>query len=160
MTLDFSEKVWWLCGMMSHIMCKFTKIKVSVVTKKKSPHQNRDMILVLVAEANSVIWHLDGFVRIVRVNYLYSVTLNFTTQTMLLNGSSYNIYIYYEGWLLLSVYVVHALISLLWHFWPHAGCAIRGASAIYMGLTWVQGHGYLHGIADILAQSLFSRKPW
>ena len=91
---------------------------------------------------------------------LFIVALNFTTQTVLLNGSSYNIYIYYEGWLLLSVYVVHALISLLWHFWPHAGCAIRGASAIYMGLTWVQGHGYLHGIADILAQSLFYRKLW
>ena len=147
--------------MMSHIMCKFTKIKVSVVTKKiesaPEPISRHDIGF----GCRSYLCDLT-FGRFCPYfkGQLFSVTLNFTTQTMLLNGSSYNIYIYYEGWLLLSVYVVHALISLLWHFWPHAGRAIWGASAIYMGLTWVQGHGYLHCIADILAQSLFSRKTW
>ena len=51
-----------------------------------------DLILVSVPEANSAIWQFEWFCPYFK-GQLLNVTLNFTTQTMLLNGSSYNIYI-------------------------------------------------------------------
>ena len=74
-------------------MCKFSKIKVSVAKKRVRTRTNTETWYWFRLQKLTLwsdIWMiLSLFFKV----QLFSVTLNFTTQTVLLNGSSYNIYI-------------------------------------------------------------------